>query len=170
MKIKIFILALFISCAFALTACENDEKEPDVGDGVLDVPQQNPQNQEENIIMPKHNISAEQWNWKDVELNGMGWMTGVVVCPSPPYQIYARSDVGGVYRYNRETERWTQTLDSFGLDDRNVYSVEALAVDPSDGNILYFAGNATDAAGEIWTSADAGETWRPTGLRGRCIV
>jgi hypothetical protein len=79
--------------------------------------------------------------------------------------MYARSDVGGVFRYNRQTERWTQLLDSFGLDHRNVYSVDGLAVDPANGNILYFAGNPTDAAGEIWKSINAGVTWQPTGLR-----
>ena len=113
---------------------------------------------------------SAEWVWTDVELNGMGWITGLVVCPSPPYQIYARSDVGGVYRYNRQTSRWTQLLDSFGLDDRNVYSVDGLAVDPKNGNIIYFAGNSTDASGEIWKSADAGRTWQPTGLRNAAKV
>ncbi|MCL2721647.1 MAG: hypothetical protein FWD47_09960 [Treponema sp.] len=105
-----------------------------------------------------------QWTWTDVELNGMGWITGLVVCPSPPYQIYARSDVAGVFRYDRRTQRWVQLLDSFGLDDRNVYSVDGLAVDHVNGNILYFAGNPTNAAGEIWKSVNAGESWQPTGL------
>jgi len=115
----------------------------------------------------KAGTSAEygQWQWTDVVLNGMGWMTGVVVCPEYPHQIYAKSDVGGVFKYDREAERWSQLLDSFGLDERCVYSVESIAVDPNDGNTLYFAGNATNAGGEIWKSADSGRTWQPTGLR-----
>ncbi|MCL2265383.1 MAG: hypothetical protein FWC22_05005 [Treponema sp.] len=123
----------------------------------------------ENFTADLTDKSAE-WIWTDVELNGMGWITGLVVCPAPPYQIYARSDVGGVYRYNRQTARWIQLLDSFGLDDRNVYSVDGLAVDPVNGNTLYFAGNSTDASGEIWKSADAGRTWQPTGLREKAKV
>jgi hypothetical protein len=78
--------------------------------------------------------------------------------------------VGGVFRYNRQTKRWTQLLDGFGLNDRNVYSVDGLAVDPANGNTLYFAGNPADAAGEIWKSTNAGETWRATGLRNAAKV
>lgn len=111
-----------------------------------------------------------RWIWKDVELNGMGWITGLVACPSPPYQIYARSDVGGVYRYDRQAQRWIQLLDSFGLDDRNVHSVDGFAVDPVNGNIIYFAGNPTDAAGEIWKSVDGGASWQATGLRGAAKI
>jgi hypothetical protein len=170
MRARFFSLFIFLS--FTLILCKNEKESiylmsadilpVDVISAQEYLPAEIHITQKE---LPVIGANDTVWVWTDVELNGMGWITGIVVCSVSPYQIYARSDVGGVYRYDRRTERWMQLLDSFGLNDRNVYSVDALAVDPINGNTLYFAGNATNAAGEIWKSTDAGATWRPTGLR-----
>jgi hypothetical protein len=107
------------------------------------------------------------WAWRDVNMNGMGWVTGVVICAAAPHQMYAKTDVGGAYRYDRETETWVQMMDGFGYDERGSFSVESIAVDPNDGDIVYVAANQTskNLGSEIWKSTDAGATWEATGLR-----
>jgi hypothetical protein len=109
----------------------------------------------------------ENWEWNEVNINGMGWVTGVAISRAAPYQMYAKTDVGGAYRYNRETEKWEQMMDSFGYDERGSFSVESIATDPNDGRMVYVAANQTskEVGSEIWKSKDSGHTWTATGLR-----
>jgi hypothetical protein len=49
--------------------------------------------------------------WKNVNIQGMGYVSGLVIHPLPPYDIYIRTDVGGAYRYDRDAGRWLPLLD-----------------------------------------------------------
>ena len=69
-----------------------------------------------NLVSASPLTEAQQWTWNEVNLSGMGWVTGVVVCPAAPYQMYAKTDVGGAYRYDRANHKWVQMMDSFTLD------------------------------------------------------
>src|ERR1035438_9848164 len=71
--------------------------------------------------------------WKSVNLQGMGYITGLVIHPLPPHDIYVRTDVGGAYRYDRAAERWLPLMDRFGTAE-SAFGVESIAVDPSDPN------------------------------------
>lgn len=108
----------------------------------------------------------EDWEWKSVNLQGMGWVTGLVIQKTAPYLIYIKTDVGGAYRYDRETKVWTNL--HFNLDSDHKYeaSIESIAVDPRDSEAVYAAVNgAHGTGGEVYRSSDRGATWIPTGLK-----
>ncbi|MDQ0058942.1 hypothetical protein J2T14_001106 [Paenibacillus harenae] len=50
--------------------------------------------------------------------------------------IYARTDIGGVYRWNQTDSIWIPLLDHVGWDDWGKTGVDALATDPVEPNRL----------------------------------
>src|SRR5436190_19695390 len=81
--------------------------------------------------------------WKSVNIQGMGYVTGLVVHRKPPHDLYIRTDVGGAYRFDRGARRWLPLLDRWGTANPGVFGVESIAVDPSDPNTVYvYAGLA----------------------------
>jgi len=111
--------------------------------------------------------------WRNVNIQGMGYVTGMVINPLPPYDLFIRTDVGGVYRYDRSAQRWIPLLDSVAMTASSMLSVESIAVDPTDPNTVYFAAGSTrvvDAGGnvshpgEVYVSHSRGAHWKALGL------
>lgn len=114
--------------------------------------------------------------WKNVNIQGMGYVTGMVIHPLAPHDIYIRTDVGGAYRFDRAAQRWLPLLDRFGTAD-SAYGVESIAVDPNDANTVYAAVlmnrvySATGGGfynettwGEVLVSHSRGVWWTRTGM------
>jgi uncharacterized protein (TIGR03437 family) len=114
--------------------------------------------------------------WKSVDIQGMGYVTGLVIHPLAPHDIYIRTDVGGAYRYDRAAERWLPLMDRFGTAE-SAFGVESIAVDPTDANTVYAAvamnrfytatgGGYYDESlwGEVLVSRSRGMWWTKTGM------
>ena len=92
-------------------------------------------------------------------------MTGLVVQGE---SMYARTDVGGAYRFDKDSQRWEQmiTTSTVSADHRpSDYQVEALGAAPSDPSIVYMLVGATSAdspGARVLRSSDAGRTWTAT--------
>jgi xyloglucan-specific exo-beta-1,4-glucanase len=101
--------------------------------------------------------------WNNVAIAGMGFVTGLVIHPHQPNLIYARTDVGGIYRWNVSTSSWIQLLDG----ERDRHSIESIALDPSNPDVVYAATGAYtgDADGAVLKSRDRGKTWTNTNLK-----
>jgi hypothetical protein len=80
---------------------------------------------------------GQAYNWKPVVIKGGGFVTGIITHPTEPGLVYARTDIGGAYRWNPTNNSWVQLLD-FAANN-NIHGVESLALDPSDSNRLYIA-------------------------------
>ncbi|MFJ7151816.1 1,4-beta-glucanase [Streptomyces sp. NPDC100445] len=111
------------------------------------------------------------YRWRTAVIGGTGFVTGVLFHPTVPGLAYARTDIGGAYRWDRDTDRWTPLTDHLGWDDWNLLGVEALAVDPAHPGRLYLALGtyAQPWAGEgaFLRSEDRGATWHRTALPAR---
>lgn len=112
-------------------------------------------------------MSAFAYTWKHVQIGGGGYVTGLLTHPHDDELIYTRTDVGGAYRWDHTNNSWMPLLDEF--EDKNFYSVEAMAIDDSDSAAkkLYMAvGRATGSTADIIRSSDQGKpgTWIETGL------
>ena len=94
-------------------------------------------------------------------------MTGIIT--GADGAVYARTDVGGAYRWDRSGERWEQMITASGVEDPEPddYRVESLAMAPSDTDVVYASvGSSLDRAeGRVLRSDDAGRTWRAGGRR-----
>ncbi|GIF14659.1 cellulose binding domain-containing protein [Actinoplanes teichomyceticus] len=112
---------------------------------------------------------TEPYTWKNVRIDGGGFVPGVVFNPGEKNLIYARTDIGGAYRWNQSTQSWTPLLDWVGQDDWGHNGVLSIAADPVDTNRVYAAvGMYTNSwdpnNGAILRSTDRGATWRQTNL------
>ncbi|MFL6121719.1 cellulose binding domain-containing protein [Actinophytocola sp.] len=113
--------------------------------------------------------AADPYSWKNVEIAGGGFVPGIVFNPTERNLIYARTDIGGAYRWNEGTQRWTPLLDWVGWENWGYNGVHSLATDPVQTNRVYAAvGMYTNDwdpnNGAILRSADKGNTWQVTTL------
>jgi photosystem II stability/assembly factor-like uncharacterized protein len=101
--------------------------------------------------------------WNSVKFGGGGYVTGLVFHPTSPHVLYARTDIGGAYRWNQQTSSWTPITDGlgFGAAESRFHGVESIAVDPTNDNVVYMAtGMYTfEGNGRLYISSDRGDTW-----------
>ncbi|MFF4166537.1 1,4-beta-glucanase [Streptomyces sp. NPDC001741] len=106
--------------------------------------------------------------WRTAAIGGTGFVTGLMFHPAVRGLAYARTDIGGAYRWDDREARWTALVDHIGWDDWNLMGVEAMAVDPAHPDRLYLAlGTYTQAyasPGAVLRSEDRGATWKRTDL------
>lgn len=113
--------------------------------------------------------AAEPYTWSNVEIAGGGFVPGIVFNQTERNLIYARTDIGGAYRWNQSTGRWIPLLDHIGRDNWGLNGVASLATDPVDPNRVYVAAgmytNSWDPNnGAILRSSDRGNSWQQTNL------
>ncbi|MFJ1812242.1 MULTISPECIES: WD40/YVTN/BNR-like repeat-containing protein [unclassified Streptomyces] len=112
--------------------------------------------------------TAPAYRWRNVVIGGTGFVTGVLFHPAVHGLAYARTDIGGAYRWDDRAARWTPLTDHLGWDDWNLLGVEALAVDPAHPNRLFLAlgtyAQSWAGNGAILRSEDRGATWTRTDL------
>jgi xyloglucan-specific exo-beta-1,4-glucanase len=129
-------------------------------------------------VEPRTKPKGPLFDWKNVNIQGMGYVTGLTIAPLPPYDVYVRTDVGGPYRFDRKNNRWLPLMDMFNSSfSRAGIGIESIAVDPSVPNRVYTVVNRYNSsfkendtlekynyAGEVMVSDDRGASWKPTGL------
>ncbi len=113
-------------------------------------------------------------DWKSVRIGGGGYVTGVVYHPTDAGLLYARTDMGGLYRYDAASSSWIQLLDWIGAGHAHHYGVLSVAVDPSDATKVYaMAGTNTDPSwagkGALLRSSNHGRTWERVDLAGAAV-
>lgn len=103
--------------------------------------------------------TAADYTWGNVAIGGGGYVTGMEYNPTEEGLVYARTDIGGLYRRKKDGN-WQAITDFLGADDWNCIGIESMATDPVEPNRVYFAGGTyiNDAAG-LFASDDYGETW-----------
>jgi hypothetical protein len=99
--------------------------------------------------------------WKNVNITAGGFVSGIVFSPAQRDVVYARTDIGGAYRWNAAAKRWLPLLDWVTRANANWTGVESIAVDPTDANKVYVAGGTyvTSGNGVILRSSDQGRTF-----------
>lgn len=106
--------------------------------------------------------SAEPYTWGNVVFEGGGFVDGILPSRTQPGLVYARTDVGGAYRWDSLGGRWIPLMDWVSEKDRGLYGTEALALDPNDSKRLYIlCGTSYFSGGKtmILRSADYGESF-----------
>jgi len=94
--------------------------------------------------------------WKNVAIKGGGFVPGIVFHPETPGILYARTDVGGIYRWNLADRSWTPLNDELRGQDNMafLYGVLSLALDPQNARKVYIA------CGSYLQEED----WNPSGI------
>ncbi|MDH6606966.1 hypothetical protein M2164_002601 [Streptomyces sp. SAI-208] len=112
--------------------------------------------------------AAPSYRWRQVVIGGTGFVTGVLFHPSVRGLAYARTDIGGAYRWDDRSARWIPLNDDLGWDDWNLLGVEAMAVDPAHPDRVYLAlgtyAQPWAGNGAVLRSENRGATWARTDL------
>jgi len=115
-----------------------------------------------DAVIPSTDTAAPgPYAWKNVVIKGGGFVTGIIMSPVLPGLVFARTDVGGAYRYDPAGRRWMAITDWVGHNDSNLLGIESIAADPVDPNRVYLAAGMylTAGNGAILSSTDMGQTW-----------
>ncbi|MPY64706.1 cellulose binding domain-containing protein [Streptomyces spongiae] len=117
----------------------------------------------------KVSIAADTYTWKNARIDGGGFVPGIVFNRKEKNLAYARTDIGGAYRWVESSKTWTPLLDSVGWDNWGHTGVVGLASDSVDPNKVYAAvGTYTNSwdpkNGAVLRSADRGATWQKADL------
>jgi len=98
------------------------------------------------------------YTWKSVQIVGGGVVDGIILHPTAPDLRYARTDMGGAYKWDPASRRWSPILDFMPYKDLNLMGVESIALDPQDPKRVYLAlgtyTNASTPNGAILRSDD----------------
>ena len=112
--------------------------------------------------------AAEPYSWQSVPFGAGGFVDGFLYHPKQKGLLYARTDIGGMYRYDYDNGRWIPLLDATSHDDAQLMGVLSMAVDPNDPNKLYAATgeylNQWARTAAVLRSNDQGRTWQKTEL------
>ncbi len=111
-------------------------------------------------------LTTAPYQWRNVQIVGGGFVDGVIFHPWAKDVRYARTDMGGAYRWDAGARRWQPMLDWMPYRDLNLMGIESIAVDPADANRVYLAcgtyTNPRTPNGAILRSDDRGKTFQRT--------
>jgi xyloglucan-specific exo-beta-1,4-glucanase len=114
--------------------------------------------------------ASTPYTWRNVAIVGGGFVDGLVFSPAQPGLAYARTDIGGAYRWDADAGRWVPLMDFTGFGDWNELGVESIAADPvNPAQVWVAAGEYTQPwaeplNGEILRSDNQGRTWQISDL------
>jgi len=108
---------------------------------------------------------VDDYDWQNVPIGGGGYITGVKIHPLDADKRYYRTDVGGAYRWDTNSQRMEQMI---FLEGKSYYSVAGIALHPTKTNELYLAvGRYCDVArSAILKSTDGGITFSELNING----
>ncbi|MFJ2756873.1 carbohydrate-binding protein [Nocardioides sp. NPDC087217] len=147
----------------------NSSSTPD-GARIQQSTDQHTANQQQNLVKSAQPQAAASgpYKWKNAQVVGGGYVTGLVFNQREKGLLYARTDMGGAYRWNAAAERWVPLTDWLGEKDWNLLGIDSIATDPVAPKRLYLmAGTYTNdwaGNGAILRSTDRGRTFKRTDL------
>ncbi len=103
--------------------------------------------------------AVSEYDWGTVRIGGGGFVSGIITGQKA---MYARTDVGGAYRYDYEKREWVQLMDFVNDSDRGFLSIDALCIDPTDDDTIYLLAGCAYFSAErtaVFKSTDGGETF-----------
>ncbi len=104
---------------------------------------------------------TQAYVWRNVVMGGGGFVDGLVFHPAARDVFFARTDVGGAYRWDAPARQWVPLNDWLGPAQNNYTGIESLALDPSDPDRLYLAaGTYRSLNAAILRSDDHGKTFQ----------
>lgn len=113
--------------------------------------------------------AATPYTWKNVRIDGGGFVPGIIFNQKQPNLVYARTDIGGAYRWNATDGTWIPLLDWVGQNNWGYNGVVSIATDEVAPDRVYAAvGMYTNDwdpnPGAILRSSDQGKTWAESKL------
>lgn len=106
--------------------------------------------------------ALDSYVWSNVCMGGGGFVSAVVASPIDENLFYARTDVGGAYRWDESSSKWVSIMDWVDVSERGLLGVEAIAVDPQKSNNVYMVAGTSywnDGRSAFLRSSNRGDDW-----------
>ena len=101
------------------------------------------------------------YEYKNLPIPGGGYVTGFLYHRKKQDVLYARTDIGGTYRFDAEKRRWVSLIPHVTMEDLSETFPIAMALDDSRPSMLYVACGINSAqSGVLAVSEDCGEHFR----------
>jgi photosystem II stability/assembly factor-like uncharacterized protein len=103
-----------------------------------------------------------RFDWHNVAIGGGGFVSSIIAAPNEQNLFYARTDVGGAYRWDNASSKWVSVMDWVDVTERGLLGVEAIAVDPkTPGKVYMVAGTSywNNGRSAFLRSSNRGESW-----------
>src|SRR5512133_3374353 len=71
-------------------------------------------------------LASEPYQWKNVAIIGGGFVSGIITNPAQKGVIYARTDVGGAYRFAPAAKRWIPITDWVPASEWTYTGIESI--------------------------------------------
>ena len=118
-------------------------------------------------------LSSVAYAFANATIEGGGFVDGIFFSPTQQNVIYARTDIGGLYKTTNGGTSWKQLLDFVGSStstsgngtQSQLIGVLSFAIDPENANNIYAdVGEYSGTNGAVFYSTNAGATWSQTNL------
>lgn len=118
------------------------------------------------------------YKWSNVSMGGGGFVSAVLASKIEKNVFYARTDVGGAYRWNESTAHWESMMDWVDFSELGLLGVEAMGVDPKTEGVVYLMTGTSyfsNGRSAFLRSSDYGKnweilyTWDETGEKGDVV-
>ncbi len=101
------------------------------------------------------------YEYHNLPIPGGGYVTGLLYHRKQRDVLYARTDIGGTYRFDAAAQRWVSLIAHVTMEDLSETFPIALALEENRPNMLYIAcGVNGEASGVLAVSEDYGEHFR----------
>lgn len=101
------------------------------------------------------------YEYKNLPIPGGGYVTGFLYHRKQQNVLYARTDIGGTYRFDAEKRRWISLIPHVTMEDLSETFPIAMALDDNHPAMLYIAcGINKNQSGVLAVSEDYGEHFR----------
>lgn len=155
-KLAVFMLSIVVAVG-TITGCSNkDSDSSKPGNEEITQPATN-----EGTDNPSEETLSGTITAGQVAMGGGGFVTGLITTKESGV-YYARTDVGGAYRWDNAKSRWICLSYDISEKDRGLLGVDGLAVDPNDASKVYMiCGTSYFSGGKtcIFASDNYGETF-----------
>jgi len=113
---------------------------------------------------------SETYSWHNVAMGGGGFVTGLITGKTGHNLMYARTDVGGAYRWDPLNSKWIPLLDWVSEAELGYLGVESLAIDPVEPSKVYMLVGTSyfnNGKSAILRSSDYGNTFSVADVTGQ---
>lgn len=111
-----------------------------------------------------------QYEYQHAPVPGGGFVTGFIFHPKEQGILYARTDIGGVYRYDFENKKWLSLMDHVTAVGKWESYPISIAIDENNPSRLYIASGDGSTNNFLCRSEDKGLTFDyfplPAGVHG----
>lgn len=109
----------------------------------------------------ENTMQTKQYIYRNLPIPGGGYVTGFIYHLKKKDVMYIRTDIGGVYRFDADLQRWISLIDHVTMENLSETFPTAVALDDQHPERLYIACGIYDRPhGRMAVSEDYGSTFQ----------